>query len=105
VRERFLAEHPVLHYKDKPGWLRFGFPLSYNSDALEALWALARVGEKPRPEYQPAIELVRSAADKSMRWTLKNSFNGKMYGDVEKKGAPSKWLTLRALRVLDWAAG
>ena len=105
LRERFLAEHPELHYKEKAGWLRFGYPLSYNSDALEALWALMRVGETPRPEYEPAIELVRKSADKQMRWTLRNTFNGKMLADVETKGQPSKWLTLRALQVLEWAGG
>jgi hypothetical protein len=105
LRERFLAEHPELHYKEKAGWLRFGFPLSYNSDALEALWALVRVGEKPQPEYEPALDLVRKTADKQMRWALKNTFNGKMLADVEAKGQPSKWLTLRALQVLEWASG
>jgi len=105
MRERFLAEHAELHYKEKAGWLRFGYPLSYNSDALEALWALARVGEQPRAEYEPAIELVRSKADKQMRWTMKNSFNGKMLADIEAKGQPSKWITLRALQVLQWAEG
>ncbi len=104
-RDRFLAENPVLHYKQKAGWLRFGYPLSYNSDTLEALWALARIGETPRPEYQPAIELVRAAADSDMRWTLRNSFNGKMLADVETKGQPSKWVTLRALEVMQWAKG
>jgi len=103
LRKRFLAEHPELHYKEKAGWLRFGYPLSYNSDALEALWALMRIGEKPRTEYERAIELVERTADKQMRWTLKNTFNGKMLADVETKGQPSKWLTLRALQVLDWA--
>jgi hypothetical protein len=99
-RERFLATHPRLHYGDKPGWLRFGFPLSYNSDALEAMLALAAVGETRRPEYEPAIEKVRASADGQMRWTMRNSHNGKMIADVETKGAPSKWLTLRALQVL-----
>ncbi len=47
-RDRFVAEHQPLHYGDKPGWLKFGFPLSYNSDALEALAALAAVGEPRR---------------------------------------------------------
>ena len=103
-RERFLAEHPELHYKEKPGWLRFGYPLSYNSDALEALSALMAVGEAPRPEYAGAVDLVRAAGNGQMRWTLKNSFNGKMLADVEAKGQPSKWLTLRALQVLEWAA-
>ena len=102
-RDRFLAEHPTLHYKAKPGWLRFGFPLSYNSDALEALAALDAIGEQPRPEYEEAVALVRDSADAEMRWTMRNSFNGKMLADVETKGEPSKWLTLRALRVLAWA--
>lgn len=107
-RERFLAEHPDLHYGAKPGWLRFGFPLSYNSDILEALAALAGVGETRRPEYEPALEAVAAAADASMGWTMRNSLNGKMIADVESKGAPSKWLTLRALQVLDhfgWEVG
>jgi len=103
LREHFLAEHPELHYKEKAGWLRFGYPLSYNSDALEALWALARIGEEPRSEYEPAVDVVRAKADTRMRWALKNSFNGKMLADVEVKGQPSKWLTLRALQVLEWA--
>jgi len=102
-RERFVEEHSPLTYGDKPGWMRFGFPLSYNSDALEALAALMSVGEKPRAEYKPAIEVVRSAADEQMRWTMRNSFNGKMRADVEARGKPSKWLTLRALQVLGWA--
>ncbi len=105
LRERFLAEHPTLHYKDKPGWTRFGFPRSYNSDALEALLALAGVGERPREEYHRAIELVRAQADSEMRWAMRNTLNGKMHADVEAKGQPSKWLTLRALRVLAWTEG
>ena len=100
-RERFLAEHPELHYGNKPGWLRFGFPLSYNSDALEAMLALARVGEPMRPEYEPALDAIAAAADPSMRWTMRNTLNGKMIADVETKGQPSKWLTLRALQVLE----
>ena len=102
-RERFLAEHQELHGKEKPGWLRFGFPLSYNSDALEALLALMAVGERPREEYAEAIELVRDSADSQWRWKLRNSLNGKMLADIEVKGQPSKWITLRALQVLDWA--
>lgn len=107
-RDRFVADHPELHYKAKPGWLRFGFPLSYNSDALEALAALAGVGEQARPEYGPALEAVAAAADAAGRWNMRNSLNGKMIADVEEKGLPSKWLTLRALQVLDhfgWRLG
>jgi hypothetical protein len=100
MRERFLAETPDLHYREKPGWLRFGFPLSYNSDTLEALLALAAVGEPRRPEYEAAIAAVESARGSDGRWRMRNSHNGKMIADVETKGAPSKWITLRALQVL-----
>lgn len=101
IREKYLAEHPELHYKEKAGWLRFGYPISYNSDALEALWALAAVDEPMRAEFEDALALVRSSADAQMRWKLRNTLNGKMYADVEKKGRPSKWVTLRALQVLE----
>jgi hypothetical protein len=100
LRERFLAQHPDLHHGEKPGWRRFGYPLSYNSDALEALHALALAGETPREEYRPALEVVKAAGDQQMRWTLRNSLNGKMLADIETKGALSRWLTLRALQVL-----
>ncbi len=98
--ETFRGEHPDLHYGVKPGWLRFGYPLSYNSDALEALHALALHGEPRRPEYEDALTAVRKAADAEARWTLKQTFNGKMLADVETKGEPSRWLTWRALVVL-----
>jgi hypothetical protein len=103
ARDRYVAEKAPFEYGDKPGWKRFGFPLSYNSDALEALASLAAIGEKPREEYAAAVELVNKAADREMRWKLRNSFNGKMIADVETKGEPSRWLTLRALQVLRWA--
>ena len=34
------------------------------------------------------------------RWKMETSLNGKMLADVEKKGAPAKWLTLQAMIVL-----
>lgn len=103
--ERFVAEHPDLHFGPKTGWLRFGYPLSYNSDVLEALAALAAHGEPMRDEYAEALAVVESAADAQGRWKLRNTFNGKMLADVEVKGAPSRWVTLRALQVLEHFSG
>ncbi len=100
LRDRFLAESPELHYGPKPGWLRFGFPLSYNSDALEALWALTLHDEPARPEYTDALDAVRSARGADGRWLLRTTLNGKMLADIETKGEPSRWLTWRALSVL-----
>lgn len=104
-RTAFLAEHGPLHYQEKPGWLKLGYPLSYNSDALEALAALAAAGVPSQADDAAAIALVEQAADAASRWVLRNSFNGKWLANVERKGRPSKWLTLRALLVLLWARG
>ena len=101
MRGEYLARHGAPEYGPKKGWLRFAFPKHYNSDVLEAMWALAGVGEGPRPEYEDALAIVREAADQCRRWAMRDSLNGKMIADVEVKGAPSKWLTLRALRVLE----
>jgi hypothetical protein len=48
----------------------------------------------------PTIELVKAAQGDDGRWLLKHTFNGKMWIDIEEKHKPSKWITLRALRVL-----
>jgi hypothetical protein len=49
---------------------------------------------------EPAIRLVLKAQGEDGRWPLKHNFNGKMHIDIEEKGRPSKWITLRAMRVL-----
>jgi hypothetical protein len=81
-------------------WFKFGFPLSYTSDVLEASLALAEAGHGRDPRLKNAIELIRSKRDVDGRWPLKHSLNRKTWPDIEAKGKPSKWVTLRALRVL-----
>ena len=83
--------------KDKTGWKRFGFPLFYQSDALEVLDTFTRLGVHDN-WMQPAIDLVFSARQPDGSWLLENNYNGKMWVDIEEKGKPSKWVTLRALR-------
>jgi len=85
--------------KAKFGWTRLGFPLFYQSDALEVLDVLTKLGVKDK-RMQRAVDLVLSKQDDSGRWKLENTFNGKMWVDIEEKGKPSKWITLKATRVL-----
>jgi hypothetical protein len=93
------AEYP--HYERvNSSWFKFGYPLSYTSDILEALNVLARLGHAPDPRLSNAIEFVLSKQDSEGRWKLERTLNGKMWTDIERKGQPSKWVTLRALRVL-----
>lgn len=81
-------------------WFRFGFPASYSADVLELLLALAELGVAGDPRAAAGIELLLSKRDARGRWALETTLNGKMLANVERKGEPSKWLTLRALRVL-----
>jgi hypothetical protein len=86
-------------------WFKFGFPLSYTSDVLEALLVLTQAGYGHDPRLKNAIEWVRSKRDAEGRWAMKHSLNGKMWADIEAKGKPSKWVTLRALKVLKATGG
>jgi hypothetical protein len=81
-------------------WFQFAFPRTYNADILEVLDALALAGYGRERALGKAVEFMLSKQDQEGRWKMETSYNGKMLADIEKKGKPSKWLTLRALRVL-----
>jgi hypothetical protein len=83
----------------KPGWLHFGFPLMYQTDALEILGVLAKLGYKDE-RMQEAVDLVISKQDAQGRWKLESTFNGRFQTNIERKGEPSKWITLNALKAL-----
>jgi hypothetical protein len=101
----FILKHHVhkrshaLAQVSKPGWLRFGFPLMYQTDALEILGILTRLGCRDA-RMQEAVDVVVAKQDASGRWALASTFNGQFQVDVEEKGKPSKWITLNALRAL-----
>ncbi len=102
--EYFLKHHIYKrsHHLDtisKPGWTRFGFPLMYQSDILELLDIMASLHIHD-PRLQEAIELVKDKQLANGTWKLANSFNDRLLVPSEEKGKPSKWITLRALRVL-----
>jgi hypothetical protein len=84
----------------KPGWTKFGFPLMYQTDTLEIMGILSKL--KVRDErMEEAYELIGSKKGSDGRWILENSFNGKTLVDIEKKSDPSKWITLKALSILN----
>ena len=83
----------------KPGWLRLGFPLMYQDDILEILEILTRLGYHDK-RMQDAVDILLSKQDELGRWKLENTYNGRFQVDIEKKGEPSKWVTLNALKVL-----
>lgn len=83
----------------KPGWLRLGFPLMYQTDVLEILGILTELGCKDE-RMQEAVDLVLSKQDEQGRWKLENTFNGRFQTNIEQKGESSKWITLNALKAL-----
>jgi hypothetical protein len=85
--------------KDKAGWKRFGFPLFYQSDLLEVMDTLTRLNIKD-DRMQDSINIIHETQQKDGKWLLKDTFNGKMWIDIEKKNKASRWITLRAMRVL-----
>jgi hypothetical protein len=100
-RERFLSERGVGEREPKRGWTRFGFPLNYNSDVLEAMVALATAGVPMSEALERPLQIIHDKRTADGVWPLEKSLNGKMWADVEVKGQPSKWITLFALIVLD----
>jgi hypothetical protein len=102
--EYFLKHHIYKKSHDpnkvsKPGWLKFGFPLMYQTDALEILNILAKLRYRDE-RMREAADLVVSKQDAMGRWKLENTFNGKTQVNVERQGQPSKWITLKAVTAL-----
>jgi hypothetical protein len=88
-----------------PAWTRFSFPSWWHYDVLRGLEYLRRAGAAPDERLAEAIELVESKRDGDGRWPLENRHPGTMpvaLDEDEGEGRPSRWNTLRALRVLDW---
>jgi hypothetical protein len=86
----------------KPVLTRFGFPPRWHYDVLRAL-DYFQAGDAPRdPRLADAIDLVHSRRRADGRWSLHHAPTWKTYFELERLGAPSRWNTLRALRVLKW---
>lgn len=104
IAEYFLKHHiyKKSHNLDeisRPGWLKPGFPLMYQTDILELLNIFADLEIRDH-RLRDALDIIKAKEMKDGKWKLESSFNGKMLVDIEKKGEPSKWITLKALKVL-----
>jgi len=81
-------------------WFQFGYPIGYVQDVLRNLEVLTALGWGRDRRLLRAAEDLLSLRGSDGRWTMRSSYRGKMWCDVEGKGKPSKWVTLRARRVL-----
>lgn len=106
---QLLSEHLLIHhiYKkshdlnsvSKPGWLKLGFPLMYQTDILEILEILVELGYHD-PRMEDAVGILGKKQNNEKRWILENTYNGRMIRNIEIKGTSSRWITLKALNVL-----
>jgi hypothetical protein len=88
----------------KSTWTEISFPTRWRYDILWGLDYLRRAGAAPDARIGEAIDLVRKKRDEQGRWPLENPHPGRVHFEMEgQAGEPSRWNTLRALRVLRWA--
>jgi hypothetical protein len=102
-RRRSTGEVIERDRKGGAAWTRFAFPMWWHYDVLRGLEYLRRAGVAPDERVAEAINLVASKRDGDGRWPLEARYPGKMPVEIDDgQGQPSRWNTLRALRVLDW---
>ena len=96
------ADYPFAWGNMKPSqsWFKLGFPLGYVTDVLQTLEVLCELGLANDPRLQPAVKWLLSKQDRQGRWRNQYAYSGKTWVDFEKQGEPSKWVTLRACRVV-----
>jgi hypothetical protein len=114
--QEYLLERRLLRRKstgevierDRKGgtvWTRFAFPTWWHYDILRGLEYLRLAGAAPDGRAGEAIDLIASKRDDDGRWPLEVQYPGTMPVETdEAEGRPSRWNTLRALRVLNWCS-
>jgi hypothetical protein len=106
--EEYLLERKLVRRKStgevvKPAWLQFSFPTRWHYDVLRALEYFRSAGDMPDARMDEAIHLLRSKQQPDGAWLLENTHPGKVHFELEDgDNRPSRWNTLRALRVLSW---
>ena len=106
--EQYLLERSLFRRQStgevvNPAYLDFAFPYYWRYDVLRALDYFRRSGAEPEPPMAEAVEVVRSKRQPDGRWLLDRIHPGRVHFDLEGGvGTPSRWNTLRALRVLAW---
>ena len=86
----------------KPEFTRFAFPPRWHYHALRGLDYFREAGAARDRRLRDAIALVVRRQKPDGRWALPSGYPGKTFFEMEAPGEPSRWNTLRALRVLKW---
>ncbi|UCD23053.1 MAG: hypothetical protein JSW51_08260 [Gemmatimonadota bacterium] len=105
--QEFLLDHRLYRSSTTgnvvhPAMTRFHFPPRWRHDVLRALDHFQMAFTTPDQRMADAIDLVISRRRKDGRWLLPSRYKGAVFFEMEVAAKPSRWNTLRALRVLNW---
>jgi hypothetical protein len=109
--EEYLLERNLFRRKSTggvidPAWLDFSFPTRWHYDVLRGLDYFRSTGDAPDRRVDEAVRLLEAKRQPEGTWLLEHTHPGKVHFALEDgDGRPSRWNTLRALRVLDWHRG
>ena len=84
-----------------PSFLRFVHPARWKYDVLRCLDGFARAGEAWDERMADAMDVLVAKRRRDGRWKGAAAHPGQVHLTLEPAGAPSRWITLMALRVLD----
>ena len=105
LRRRSTGEVIERDRKGGTAWTSFAFPTWWHYDLLRGLDYLRNAGAAPDERVAEAIERVVSKREVDGRWLLDTRYPGVMPVETDEgQGRPSRWNTLRALRVLNWCS-
>jgi hypothetical protein len=109
--EEYLLERRLLRRKSNGElisghWLQFSYPTRWFYDVLRGLDYFRAAGAAPDERLAEAVDVVRAKQQPDGRWLLENTHAGKVHFQLEEgDGHPSRWNTLRAMRILRWYEG
>lgn len=98
-RDPAVADYPA-EERVSPNWFKLGFPSGYVADMLQNLEVLSDLGYARDARLSNAIEAVLSKQDDLGRWRNEYAYARTTWVPFERVRSPSKWVTLRACRVL-----
>ena len=82
---------------------RLSFPPRWRYDILRGLDFFAAVDSPWDDRFTDALAVLAGRQRRDGRWPVQQKHAGLVWFDMEKTGGPSRWNTLRALRVRRWA--
>jgi hypothetical protein len=103
---RFFLDHALFrsHRTGEPvhpAFLRFPFPPQWHYDVLRGLDHFREAGASSDDRLADAVQRVRDARSYDGTWRTYSPYPGRRWFELESSG-PSRWTTLRGLRVLEW---